>query len=272
MRAMCLDGQDPNAFVLTRRIGTYAGHSPAMDKAVDIDFEGQPYIMHEKGKADIDTEVGEVYDRIAFWSWHRKSIIPRGITTVQHPAGGTGTQRTWTIPRTGYPQEPITTGELYDMLKQESTWMQGYFNLLLKSDSDLRDAVVAFLGYYVDPLPILTKLKLPTDQSAASVRDFRQRIADDYRLLGGSRAQLDAFAGKPIAIASKTPARSGDRPFADGVPAGTILPGGAVDTARNRRPELGFISLPREVVVALTEVGLVWALSIRGRERRRYAF
>jgi hypothetical protein len=102
-------------------------------------------------------------------------------------------------------------------------------------------------------------LKLPTDQSAASVQAFRQRIADDYRLLGGSKAQLEAFAGATIAAAAKTPpSRTGDRPFEGGVPAGTTLSSGAQDPAQNRRPELGFISLPKEVVVALTQVGLVW--------------
>ena len=262
MRAMCLGGQDPNAFALTRSIITYAKHSPAMDKAVDIDMKGQPYIMHEVSQGtpetEIDKEVGEVYDRIAFWTHYRKSIVPQGITSVQRPAGGTGTQRTWTNPNTGK-QEPITTGELYDLLNKESTGIQGYFNLLLKSDSDLTIEVYAFLVFNDDPLTTLTKLGLPTDRTAASVQAFRQRIADDYRLLGGSYAQLKAFAGKPIADSSKAPpAHHGDRPFEGGVPAGSTLPGGAPDPAQNRRPELGFISLPKEVVVALTEVGLVW--------------
>ena len=257
-KAMCLSGQDPNGFVLDRPIITYATHSPAMDKAVDIDVKGQPYIMHEKGEGNIDKDVGEVYDRIAFWSYYRKSIIPQGITSVARPKGGTGTQRTWTNPSTGK-QEPITTGELYDLLKSESTGMQGYFNLLLKSDRDLQIAVDAFLVFNDAPLANITKLKLPTDESMPSVLAFRQRIADDYRLLGGSKAQLDAFAGTTIGAASKAPpARTGDRPFEGGVPAGTTLKSGAPDPAQVRRPELGFLILPREVVVALTEVGLVW--------------
>ena len=261
-RAWCLDGKDPNAFVLTRTIITYSGHSPGMDKAVDIDVMGQPYIMHEsnKGVAEtaIDNEVGQVYDRIAFWSHYRKSIIPKGITRVQRTVGGTGTQRTWTNPNTGK-QEPITTGELYDMLNKESQGMQGYFNLLLKSDADLTNAVFAFVAVNSDPDATLIKLKLPIDYTPASVTAFRQRIADDYRLLGGSKAQLDAFAGTSIANASKTPsAQVGDRPFQGGLPAGSTTAGGKPDPAQNRRPELGFISLPKEVVVALTETGLVW--------------
>ena len=259
-RAFCLDGRDPDTtFVLTRSIITYATHSPGMKQAVDIDLKGQPYIMHEKGEADIDKDVGAVYDRIAFWARYAKSIIPSGITSVRAVPGGTGTQRTWTNPSTGAKKELITTGELYDLLSKESRGLQEYFNLLLELDSDLTDDVYAFLVYNTDPLPSLTKLKLPTDKSAASVQAFRQRIADDYRLLGGSEAQLEAFAGTAIAAASKTPpTRTGDRPFEGGVPAGTTLPSGAQDPAQNRRPELGFISLPKEVVVALTEAGLVW--------------
>jgi len=178
---------------------------------------------------------------------------------VRPVACGSGTERTWTNPTTGAKKELITTGELYDLLSQESRGLQDYFNLLLKSDSDLAIEVEAFLVYNTDPLPSLTKLKLPIDKSAASVQAFRQRIANDYRLLGGSKAQLEAFAGARIATASQTPAtRTGDRPFEGGVPAGTTLPSGAPDPAANRRPELGFIVLPKEVVVALTDVGLVW--------------
>jgi hypothetical protein len=258
MRAMCLNGQDPNAYTLDRRIITYAGHSPGEAKAVDIDVQGQPYIMHEVTKGtpetDIDREVGAVYNRISFWSRYHKSIIPQGITSVT--AGTSGTGRNWKNPRTGN-VEPITTGELYDMLKEESTGMQGYFNLLLKSTGDLTIEVDAFLAFNTDPDATLTGLALPTDTKDPSVQAFRKRIANDYRLLGGSYDQLKAFAGKPIADLSKAPpAHHGDRPFEGGAAAGST--GTPPSVTENRRPELGFITLPKEVVVALTEAGLVW--------------
>ena len=259
MQAMCLAGKKPDDFRLTKPIGTYPKHSPAMDKAVDIDLKGQPFIMHEHGEPEIDAEIGPVYDRIAFWSHYRKSIIPHGITSVAQSPQSSGAQRTWTNPETGAKQEPVTTGELYDKLSQESTGMQGYFNLLTKSDADLGIEVGAFLEFNPDPVANLSKLELPAESTAAAVQSFRQRIANDYRLLGGSHAQLEALAGKTIADASITPkAQPGDRPFAGGVPAGTTAKDGAPDPNQDRRPELGFLTLPKEVVVALTEVGLVW--------------
>ncbi len=220
MSAMCLNGQDPNAYRLNRTIITYGAHSPGEAKAVDINLLGQPYIMHEwhsipkmgpdgkplvgnDGKplmesvpeTDIDREVGPVYNRIAFWSNYRKSIIPGGITSVTQGSSSGG--RKWTNPKTG--KEPITTAKLYDMLKQESTGMYGYFNLLLKTDSDLTNEVLAFISLNTDQGSTLTGLGLLIDVESSSVQAFRKRIANDYRLLGGSYAQLEAFAGKPNA-------------------------------------------------------------------------
>ncbi len=267
MKAMCLDGFDPSAYTLDRAITTYATHSPGMAQAVDIDVQGQPYIMHEAsrdpdkeaGERAIDKETGPVFDRIAYWSLFRKSILPKGITSVSKAPHTGNTERTWTDPATGVKNTPTTTGELYDKLAAESTGMQGYFNLLLKTDQELSSEIFAFNAVNTDGSVDLAKLQIPTDQSDASVKAFRQRIADDYRLVGGSKAQLEAFAGKPIADASHAPPdHPGDRPFQGGAPAPAAGQSGAPSAAQNRRPELGFISLPKEVVVALTQVGLVW--------------
>jgi hypothetical protein len=251
MRAMCLAGQDPSSFRLAGTIITYPGHSPGEDKAVDIDVTGQPYVMHEftrqipgdrtspmVAEADIDREVGPVYDRIAFWSRYRSSIIPSGITRVTRSQGTQDTQRSWRNPASGQ-QESISTGQLYDLLKQESTGMQGYFDLLRKSDADLASEIGIFLMFNIEPPAGLTRRGLPIDDSSASVVAFRRRLADDYRLLGGTTTGLAALAGGPVT--SSTPAAHlGDRPFV------------------GRNPEQGFLTMPREVVVALTEVGLTW--------------
>lgn len=248
MRAMCIAGRDPSTFVLSGTIITYPTHRPAMDKAVDIDKTGQPYVMHEytrtpAGTASvpetaIDAETRPVYDRIAFWSHYRTSIIPSGITSVRRPSRTSDSRRSWTNPSTGA-QEPVTVGEIYDLLAQESTGMQGYFDLLRKPDPDLATEIEIFLMFNSDPDSTLSGLGLPIDDSIASAQAFRRRIADDYRLLGGSAAGLTALAGS--AIASTTPRTPiGDRPFV------------------GRNPEQGFLTMPREVVVALTDVGLTW--------------
>jgi hypothetical protein len=259
-RAMCINGKDPNAYQLDRAITTYAGHSPGEDKAVDIDVQGQPFIMHEHGEADVDAEVAPVYNRIQHWVHYTKSIIPKGITSVGAGKGGR-TSRTWTNPETGQ-KENITTGELYDKLKAESVAMTDYFGLLLKTDRQLQIELEAFILFDPDPMDAVAKLGFPTGYTDADMKALRERIANDYRLLGGSKAQLENFAGPAVANLAKEPkALAGpkeDRPFAKGAVAGATQKGGAPDPAANRRPELGFIVLPKEVVVALTEVGLVW--------------
>lgn len=317
-QAMCLNGKDPGAYTLDRRIITYARHSPAKDRAVDIDVMGQPYVMHERkrsstvanlpaglptgslsyvtdgetatdctvgqgsrrvlcayngtawayarGVGDIDQAIGPVYDRIMFWKNHRKSIIPTSIKTVELGRGG-GASRTWTNPETGVRKEGVTTGELYDKLKTESDAMKDYFSLLLKSDTDLGNALNTFLATNTASAADLIKRGLPTGHSAADVQHFQQAIADDYLALGGSKAQLQSFAGRPIARASHTPKPViGNRPFASGAVEGATLKNGAPDPDANRRPELGFIVLPKEVVVALTEVGLAWGAIDFGAE------
>ena len=94
MKSMCLAGYDPTAYELDRAITTYASHSPGESKAVDIDVQGQPYIAHEHssdpdkeaGERAIDKETGPVFQRIAYWSNYRKSVIPKGITTRDQTA------------------------------------------------------------------------------------------------------------------------------------------------------------------------------------------
>ena len=248
---VCVSGRDPATITVPGTISTYPNHSPGEDKAVDIDVTGQPYVMHEftkdptdpKGKrmvpeTEIDKETAPVYNRIAFWSRYRKSIIPTGITSVTRAGGPPGSQRVWTNPKTGR-QEPITTGQIYDLLQQESTGFKGYFELLGKTDAELAEQIEIFLIFNTDPPGTLTQLGLAIDKSSASVSAFRRRIADDYRLLGGTAAGLTALAGQ--AVPSTTPpSRVGDRPFV------------------GRKPELGFLTMPREVLVAMTDVGLTW--------------
>ena len=267
-RDFCIQGRDPEtAFVLDRAITTYVGHSGGIDKSVDIDVEGQPFLMHENssdpdkaaGEKAIDKETGPVFDRIAYWSHFRKSIIPGGIAGVARVPKGANTDRTWRDPTTGKANTPVTTEEIYDLLAEESSGMQDYFELLLRTDERLGHAIHAFNAVNTDGSVDLVKLKIPSDYSDASIKAFRRQIADDYLTLGGSKKQLEALAGTDIAKAAKAPpAHAGDRPFQGGAAAGATLAGGGPDKAANRRPEAGFLSLPKEVVVALTAVGLRW--------------
>jgi hypothetical protein len=266
-RLMCINGKDPSTYTLDRKVKTYGTHSPSESRAVDIDYEGQTYILHEayKFKEQVENQLSPVYNRIAFWVLGGKSIIPRAIQTVQTVDKGAADERTWTNPASGK-KETTSTGDLYDKLKAESDAMTQYFDLLNKSDADLQTLMQAFVTQHTSDKEAVKTLDLPTDGQQADVDKFRTRIGSDYRLLGGSVAQLKAFAGQGAVTKSKAPPTVKDednkdvdlaRPFRGGTTAGAMS-GGQPDPAQNRRPELGFVSLPKEVVVALTQEGLVW--------------
>ena len=269
-RLMCLNGEDPNAYQLDRKVKTYATHSPSESRAVDIDYYGQTYILHEAYdyKQDVESQLTPVYNRIAYWASGAQSIIPHAIQTVQTVPKAAADARTWTNPATGK-SESITTGDLYDKLNAESNAMAGYFDLLNLTPSDFETRVKAFVDAHKnDPEPA-KKLGLPSGTAQDDIDKFRQHILDDYRLLGGSKTQLKAFAGQadadlshaPPTVKDKDPKKTTrvdlNRPFRGGT-VGGALSGGAPDPAQDRRPELGFVTLPKEVVVALTQEGLVW--------------
>ncbi len=267
MRDMCLQGKDPHGYTLDRRIGTYPSHSGGIDKSVDIDTEGQPFIMHENssdaamaaGERAIDRETGPVFDRISFWENGRKSVIPGGITSVARVPGGSGTQRTWTDPATGQANTPVTTGEIYDRLDEENMGMRGYFLLLEKNDAQLKAAIAEVLAADPTRAAGFAPYQLPTDATDASAQAFRKRLAEDTLIVGGSKAQLADLTDDKFAKATNAlPDHPGDRPFQGGARAYDPLAKTQVGATANRRPELGFLSLPREVVVALTAVGLRW--------------
>jgi len=269
-RLMCINGKDPNAYQLDRIVKTYGTHSPSESRAVDIDYWGQTYILHEAYayKEEVESQLNPVYSRIAYWSSGSQSIVPRAIKTVQHVPKGAADARTWTNPASSK-SESTTTGELYDKLKAESDAMTGYFGLLNLSDAEFEARVTAFVDAHKgDPEPA-KKLGLPSGTTADDIKKFRQHIVNDYRLLGGSKAQLKDFAGQASADLSQAPPKVKDhdpektdlvdlaRPFRGGG-LSSAMSGGQPDPARFRRPELGYISLPGEVVVALTQEGLVW--------------
>jgi hypothetical protein len=269
-RLMCLNGKDPNTYQLDRTVRTYTTHSPSESRAVDIDYDGQTYILHEKYdyKEQVENQLIPVYKRIAYWDSGGESIIPGAIKSVQTVPQGAADARTWTNPATGQ-SEAITTGGLYDKLSAESLAMQRYFGLLNVMDTGFEAEIKAFVdAHKSDPEPA-KKLGLPIGSAADDIKKFRQRIVDDYRLLGGSKAQLKDFAGQADAdlshaaprVKNKDPEKTDlvdlARPFRGGTISSAIS-GGKPDPARFRRPELGFVSLPRELVVALTQEGLVW--------------
>jgi hypothetical protein len=120
--------------------------------------------------------------------------------------------------------------DVYDALKEESDAMKRYFSL---KDDDT--ALGAFLSQ-----------EWPTrhvGKQAPSVADAKAQMTKDYEVLGGKTA-----AGGKRPTGGK-----GDRPFAP------TSASGAGD------PAAGFLNLPREFVIAMTDAGFAWgAIDIAG--------
>src|SRR5262249_48387693 len=119
--------------------------------------------------------------------------------------------------------------DVYDALKAESDAMVRYFSL--------KDDDAALASYLVQ--------EWPKNHSgpAPAPADVKAQILEDYEALGGKTASGD----------KRPTGGKGDRPFA---PASG---GGAGD------PGTGFLNLPREFVIAMTDAGFAWgAIDIAG--------
>lgn len=228
-------------------LSTGGGGWHARHQAFDLGYCGNPFIMHENGERALDHDLGPVYSRIAGLVLNRASIIPATLLSV-HPRAGT--QRTWRR------NETITVGALYDLLKAESDAMQRYFELLRPgATADLSRAIST---HKASAFGRANARLIKADPAAQ-----RQVMLADYLTLGGTKAHLAALCGQPasalhVALPPARPRANGrpsDRPFA--IPS---------SCAGKRLPELGYVNLPREVVVALTEVGLAWGAIDLGGE------
>ena len=228
-------------------LSTGGGGWHARHQAFDLGYCGNPFIMHENGERALDHDLGPVYSRIAGLVLNHASIIPATLLSVRPRAG---TQRTWK--RT----ETITVAALYDLLKAESDAMKRYFELL-------RPAASADLGRTIATHRASAFGRANPRLINADAAAQRQVMMADYLTLGGTKAHLAAIVGQSVSalhVASpparpRANGRPSDRPFA--IPS---------SCAGKRLPELGYVNLPREVVVALTEVGLAWGAIDLGGE------
>jgi hypothetical protein len=227
--------------------------------AIDIDAATNPYLIHERNEAELDAELTEVYERIAQFLLGRASIIPRL---------GTGCYRGET--RRAY------VARVYDALAQESKAMQNYFSLM-QQGSRLQKYVRTSLGTQRARLPstFLSVLRRDNTAKTASnvlIDQMRLRMAADWVVLTGDEGPpvvaLDSTNLKqasnrthilsphlPVAVAPTSDNQEGDRPFDIKTRA---YPG--------RSPLNGFLSLKKELVLALTDVGFRWGALDFGRQ------
>jgi hypothetical protein len=123
-----------------------------------------------------------------------------------------------------------SAGDVYDALRRESDAMKRYFTL--------KDDPAALSDFLSNEWPPLHPGLAPPDASTV-----KAQMVNDYEILGGAGP-----GGKKRAAAKGT-----DRPFAPS------SGGGAGD------PRTGFLNLPKEFVVAMTDAGLAWgAIDIQG--------
>jgi hypothetical protein len=246
------------------RPGQASLHGQGM--AIDIDAAANPYIIHERHESKIDEELAVVYERIAQFMLGRSSIIPL-----------LGEERQTKEARHAY------VAQFYDALSHESVAMQRYF-ALMQDGKRLQEYVHTIPGAQRVRLPttflsILSAYDLQSIQtpsvsaplSDALIDQLRRQMMSDWITLTGN-------IGPPIlsldhAVASlhsknvylryppilppdpEDPATGkADRPFD---PKGSSYPG--------RSPLKGFLTLRKDVVLALIDAGLRWGALDFGR-------
>lgn len=203
-----------------RSVGGYRASSGMHNwgLAIDINYEGLPFIMHEQGEAVLDRELGPIYTRIACLMLHRDSVIPGDITKGSRSASRTST--------------------LYDRLLEESNAMIRYFGIM--PDITLIAKAISAVPAGFDWKPVTGSA------SALDGNSLQDLMMADYVNLSGRDGP--AISGKTYPKA-KTIKRSGsgraDRPFETSKPS-------------LRAPELGYMNIRKEIVVALSGVGLRW--------------
>jgi hypothetical protein len=253
---------EASAFGVQRLTGFRSGQTSLHGRgtAIDIDAATNPYLIHEGNETSLDQDLIVVYERIAQFLLGRPSIIPHlGVerrTKETHRA---------------------SAARLYEMLAQESVAMQRYF-VLMKEGPRLRDYIHTLLGSHrvrlsSTFLAILSKEErisppargaVATSVSNLVIDQIRLRMMSDWMTLTGQegpsilalpRAKAE-LKGENIYLqypqvappASDNPAkREADRPFDS--------KGGAYP---ERSPLNGFLTLRKELVLALIDSGLRW--------------
>jgi hypothetical protein len=206
----------------------------AFGMAIDFDVLRNPYILNEAGESKLDEQLISAYDSIAYLILNRSSVI-RDLKSGR---------------RAFQEGEPNPVSNAYDQLLEESNAMKQYFEMMddqVKLEDFLKNnwnrLNVRFWGPMEWPfnegIPFSERLRRGVVESQAQIK----RV---YMILGGKDAQKRA---RPVAS-------GGDRPFA---------PTSGGGSSGKGDPKTGFLNIPKEVVIALTDSGLAWgAIDLNG--------
>lgn len=195
--------------------------------AIDVNYEGNPFIAHEAHEAKLDVELFPVYHRISQFILNRPSYIPVAITQIS----GTNSA--------------ALSAKWYDTLMEESNAMKRYFALMQNREE--LDRFLAKKKVISSPnpdsyTPNLQESGPMSQQDEPTTDQVLTQMQDDYKILGGqpSPALPGPWLGAPKVMRDN--GKVADRPF----------------DKRKTGPEQGFLNIKREIVVALGSVGLRW--------------
>jgi hypothetical protein len=144
-----------------------------------------------------------------------------------------------------------SVSQAYEKLKLESDAMQRYFEMM--DDSTKLEEFIRAYWWTLNPVDEPT---VPSpEQIQKKMEQVREEMRKNYMILGGKDEQ-----GKPMPVPPKISREGkeisgGDRPFAP------------KSTKGIGEPKKGFLNIPQELVLALTDAGLAWgALDLEGEQ------
>lgn len=185
--------------------------------AIDIDYNLNPYIMHESGETAMDALVTPSYQRIAHFMLKRDSVVPRGITETDKSEA-----------------KKDRVSRLYDRLREESDAVKQYFKIM-QDKTLLQKELDKHIPFNASFRKNVWDSKAP----APALDDLQEIMMRDYVVLSGQTGP--AISGKTYPDPKKIfKGIAGDAPFV------------------GRKPEDGFLAVRKEIVTALTGVGLRW--------------
>jgi hypothetical protein len=229
--------------------------------AIDIDAATNPYLIHERNESKLDEELAVVYERIAQFMLGRASMIPH-----------LGTGRQSKESRRTYVER------FYNTLAQESTAMQRYF-ALMQNGLRLQDYVRTPAGSQRARLPsTFLSILSGENRSSSRTRDLvsstvlsnvlidqmRLRMMSDWvTLTGQAGPSILPLAPAAAGLAGKNkqlPYPQMEPLESDNPAKGKVdRPFDAKDTSYpGRSPLNGFLTLRKELVLALIDAGLRW--------------
>jgi N-acetylmuramoyl-L-alanine amidase len=188
--------------------------------AIDIDYAENPYIMHEAGEDALDKMLEPVYQRISRFVLGRNSVIPKDMSAGKK-----------------------SVGDMYDMLKAESDAMKKYFQVM-QDTILLQKELDSYPASNTDFWEKTWGLKT----SDHSVDTVLQIMMKDYVILAGKAGP--SISGKTYPSA-KTLLKGVTGPKVD-------VPFDDKGKFITRKPENGFLTIRKELVLALTGEGLRW--------------